>query len=172
MLWHGRTGLSWHRSAGTGGTASACPLADRAAGAEPGRGGAGGRRTATDGQYLAQALPRAGRGRRAGRAAGVAAARQGAADGGGGRPSEALDRGQNARPVTTAVRLVDLARGARLDRTPVRQAAWAVDRAALFAALGHDPAKALGARQGAPARGDRGLARDHLSRDRQTPRGR
>ena len=40
MLWHGRTGLSWHRSAGTGGAASAGPLADRAAGTEPGRGGA------------------------------------------------------------------------------------------------------------------------------------
>ena len=39
-----------------------------------------GRRPAANGQYLAAALPRPGRGRRAGRAAGVAAARQGAAD--------------------------------------------------------------------------------------------
>ena len=37
---------------------------------------------------------------------------------------------------------------------------------------GMTPQKPFGARQGAPARGDRGLARDHLSRDRQTGQGR
>ena len=42
-------------------------------------GGRGGRRAAADGQHLAAALPRAGRGRRARRAAGVAAPGQGAA---------------------------------------------------------------------------------------------
>ena len=53
---------------------------------------------------------------------------------------------------------VDLARGARAGRAAAGEAARAVDGAALPAALGHDPAEAPGAGQGALAGGGRGLA--------------
>ena len=48
----------------------------------------------------------------AGRAAGVAAARQGAADGRGGRPDPGLDQRPDPRPAEAAFCAVDLARGA------------------------------------------------------------
>ena len=146
--------------------------ADRAAGAEPGRGGAGGRGAAADGEHLAAALPRAGRGRRARRQAGVAAPRQGAVDGRGGRPGPRLDPRPDAGPAEAAVRLVDQPGGARPDRAAVRQDARPVDGAALPAALGHDPAEAPGPGQGAVARGDRGLAGAALPGDRQARQGR
>ena len=124
-------------------------VSDRAAGAEPGRrrrrwSGCSGRRSTSG-----SALPRAGRGRRARRPAGVAAARQGAVDGRGGRPGPRLDPRPDAGPAEAAVRLVDQPGGARPDRAALRQDARPVDGAALPAALGHDPAKAPGPGQGA-----------------------
>ena len=90
----------------------------------------------------------------------------------GGRPGPRLDPRPDARPAEAAVRLVDQPRGARPDRAAVRQDARPVDGAALSAALGHDPAEAAGAGQGAPARGDRGLAGAALPGDRQARQGR
>ena len=74
------------------------------------------------------------------------------------RPGPRLDPRPDPGPAEAAVRLVDQPGGARPDRAALRQDARPVDRAALPAALGHDPAKAPGPGQGAPARGDRGLA--------------
>ena len=83
-----------------------------------------------------------------------------------------LDPRPDAGPAEAAVRLVDQPRGARPDRAAVRQDARPVDGAALSAALGHDPAKAPGPGQGAPAGGDRGLAGAALPGDRQARQGR
>ncbi len=172
MLWHGAAGLSRHWPVGTGGIASPRAVSDRGTGAEPSSGGRDRWRAAADGQHLAQAPSRAGRGGRAGRPASVAAARQGAVDGRGGRQDPRLDPRPDPRPAQAAVRVVDQPGGARSDRAAGRQDARPVDGAALFAALGHDPAKALGARQGTVAYGGCGLAGAALPGDRQAREGR
>ena len=165
-------GLSQHWSGGAGGIAPPGAVPDPAAGLEPSAGGRGRGCAAADGEHLAAALPGTGRGRRAGRAAGVAAAGQGAARGGGGDQGPGLDPRPDAGPAEAAVRLVDQPGGARPDRGSVRQDARPVDGAALFAALEHDPAKAPGPGQGAPAGSDRGLAGAALPGDRQARQGR
>src|SRR5690349_6431470 len=124
-----------------------------------------------DGERLAAALPRAGRGRPPRRPAGVARARPGAADRGRGPAGPGLDRRGDARPAGAAVRAVDLARGARAGRAAAGEAARAVDGAALPAALGPDPAEAAGAGQGALAGRGHGLAGAGLPGDRQAGQG-
>src|SRR5205823_11056603 len=112
-------------AAGAGSAASTRAVPDRARGDDPGRGRAGGRRAPPDGEHLAAALPRAGRGRPPRRPAGLAAARPGAADRGRGSAGPGLDRRGDARPAGAAVRALDLARGTRADRAALGEAARA-----------------------------------------------
>src|SRR5262249_29695967 len=126
------------------------------------------RRAAADRERLGPALARAGRGRRARRPSGVIAPRQGALERNRGAAGATL---QDARPAEAALGALDRARGARPDRAALRQAARAVDGAALPAALGDDAAEAALAGQGAPAGGDRGLAAAGLSGDRPARQG-
>jgi len=168
VLWHldGSTRLSQHRAGDAGGAAPPGLVPDRAAGPEPGPGGTSGRRPSPDREHVGEALPRAGRGGRPRRPASVAPARQRTADCGGGRPSPGLDQRRDARSAGPAVRLVDQPGGARADRAALRQALGSDRRAGLPAALGHEPAEAAGAGQGALSGRDRSLAGAGLSGDR------
>src|SRR5918994_126507 len=117
---------------------------------------------------MGEAPPRAGWGWPARRAAGIIPTRQGDLERRGGRPGPGLDRRADPGPARAAVRLVDQPGRARADRAALREALGPDRGAAPPATLGPAPAEAPGPGEGAPARRDRGLARDHLSGHRQT----
>ena len=84
-----------------------------------------------------------------------------------GGPDQTGHRRTDPGPAGASVRLMDQPGGARADRAASRQAARPHSGAAPPAALGSDPAEALGTGQGAPARRHRSLAGHQLSGDRQ-----